>query len=343
MIRNKINFLEELLKRRDPVWAALQKYLSIKNPRRHYEMIKEYPLRQGKYLRPGLLLLAIEMFGGNPRLGLLPAAAMQASEDWLLIHDDVEDHSELRRHKPTLNMLHGSELAINAGDALHLIMWKIIGDSIRQLKTQQGWKVFENMNQILLTATEGQYLELQWIRDKKVSVTEKEYLDMIKRKTASYTIIGPLQLGAIIAGASKKEIQEIEQWGLYFGYAFQIWDDFMNLNASRAQQGKEFAGDILEGKRTLIVFHLMASATTQEKREIEKIYRKNRLQKTEKDKKYILKLIHKYGSDTYAKEKSRNYAKKAQAIFLKSTAHLKNKKAKEIIEAGIEFVSNREN
>jgi geranylgeranyl diphosphate synthase type II len=305
-------------------------------------MVKEYPLRQGKYLRPGLIMLATELFGGKADKAIMTSAAMQISEDWLLIHDDIQDHSDIRRHKPTLHTMYGEELAINAGDALHIIMWKILGENTRVFNNETGWDIFNTMNEILLKATEGQYLELQWIKEKRIAINQDEYLDMIKRKTAYYTIIGPLRLGALVAGASQKERYRIEAWGLPFGYAFQIWDDYMNVSFSHKNQGKEFAGDILEGKRTLILSHLLGKCSNIEQKKIEKIYYKNRLQKTEAEKEYILKLMDKYGSRQYARDVAQDFCKKAKNIFDKNTLHLPETQAKKIIRAGIDFVANRD-
>ncbi|MBU1046586.1 polyprenyl synthetase family protein [Patescibacteria group bacterium] len=338
----EINFIKELEKLKKPVWKEIQKYLPNKEPCGHYKMIKDYPTRQGKYFRPGLVLLSTQMFGGKIKDAILTATAMQMSEDWLLIHDDIEDHSEERRHKPTLNILHGDELAINTGDALHILMWKVIGNNTQKMNSEKAWEVFNKLNEILLIATEGQYLELKWIRDNKITVTEKEYLNMVKRKTAYYTVIGPLQLGAIIAGADDKELKKIEEWGIPFGYAFQIWDDYMNLITSRERQGKENAGDILEGKRTLILSHLIKNCSIKEKEKVSKIYFKKRIEKTESDKTYILKLMHKYKSMDYAREQAKRFSQKALNIFEKNTSHLKDTKAKKIIKEGINFVSNRE-
>ncbi len=338
----KINFIDELEKLKQPVWQKIKTYLPDKNPHKHYDMVREYPLRQGKYFRPGLVLLGTQLLGGNTNKALLTATAMQVSEDWLLIHDDAEDHSQERRHKPTLNAMHGYELAINAGDALHMIMWKILGDAAKKLGVKTGWQVFEKMNEVLLTTTEGQYMELQWIYDKKVFVSEKEYLQMIKRKTACYTIIGPLQLGAMISGASASQIKSIEIWGRPFGYAFQIWDDCMNVSSSAKKQGKEFAGDIMEGKRTLILSHLLKHCAKNERKNVERIYQKTRQQKTQKEKQYILRLMNNYGSIEYVKKIARNYGDQAAKLFDKHTSKLPKSRAKNIIRAGINFVTHRE-
>ena len=341
-IAENIDFPAELAKLKAPVWNKIKEYLPEKAPHRHYEMIKEYPLRQGKYFRPGLVMLGAQLFGGKAKKALLTAAAMQTSEDWLLIHDDIEDHSDQRRHKPTLHKMHGEELAINAGDALHILMWKILGDNARMLNNATGWNIFNKMNEILLKATEGQYLELQWIREKRILISKNNYLDMIKRKTAWYTVIGPLQLGAMVAGATKYQIKSIETWGLPFGYAFQIWDDYMNICTSGKKQGKELGGDILEGKRTLMLSHLLSHCTKAEYSRIEKIYKKSRAQKTISEMKYVLNLMRAYGSDEYAKKIARQFGEEAKKIFIEKTAQLKNTRAKKIILAGIDFVTNRE-
>ena len=337
-----IDFINELKLRRDPVHRTILKYLPEKEPFGHYEMIREYPYRMGKYFRPGLILLSSEMFGGKKKDALLTAAAMQLSEDWILIHDDIEDHSDERRHKPTLNKMHGEDLALNAGDALHLIMWKTLGDAVKQNGTPTGWKIFEKMNEVGMSATEGQYLEISWIRNERVYVPENEYIDMIKRKTAEYTVIGPLQPGALLAGASERDLRAIKEWGTPFGYAFQIWDDYMNIATASEKQGKENGGDILEGKRTLLLSHLLSHCTGEEKKKVVSIYLKKREKKTEKEKSYVIGLMRKYGSDEYAKLKAREYGNLAKKLFDKHTKRLPLSRAKEIIRAGIDFVTNRE-
>jgi len=173
---SKIDFLVELSKLKKPIWKEIKKYLPKKEPIGHYNMVWEYPTRQGKYFRPGLVMLGTQLFGGNPKKSLLTAAAMQTSEDWILIHDDVEDHSDKRRYFPALHKMHGDELAINAGDALHMIMWKMLGDNARDFNNIAGWDIFNTMNHILLKATEGQYLELKWIRDQVSPPSSDSYM-----------------------------------------------------------------------------------------------------------------------------------------------------------------------
>ena len=337
------NALDQITKFKPVVWSQIKKYLPNKNPQEHYKIMREYPERQGKYLRPGLILLSSQMFGSDSKKALLTAAAMQVCEDWILVHDDVEDHSLERRHKPALHIIYGEELAVNAGDALHVVMWRMLGDNVRLIGDEPGWKVFNKMADMIEKTVEGQFLEINLIRKNKVEIKEKEYFEMIDVKAGYYTIIGPLQLGAIIAGKNQIELDKIAKWGIYAGRAFQIWDDVMNLAVDSKKQGKEQAGDILEGKRTLILIHTLKNCTKIEKEKIIKIYTKKREQKTETEKEYVLNLMIKYGSIEYAKKRARDYAEHAKIIFDKNTAQIKDIKNKKIIRDLIDFVVNREN
>ena len=338
---DKINCLEELSRLKQPVWEIIQKYLPNQKPHKHYEIIADYPTRQGKYLRPGLVLLANQLYGGNTNDALMPAAAVQVSEDWLLIHDDFQDHSLERRHKPALNIIYGDEIAVNAGDALHLIMWQILGDWTHSTGTL-GKKIYDKFLQTLLSTTEGQFMELDWAQSDKITLSKREYLELVKRKTCCYTITMPLEIGAMIASASDEQIAGIKKWGEPLGMAFQIYDDVMNLSVSTYKQGKETAGDILEGKRTLILWHLLENCSPEEKQMIEIIYKKMRTQKTEQEKEFVLNLMRRYNSIEYGRQIAREYSKQAKEIFDARTADLPASRAKDFLISLIDFVVNRE-
>jgi geranylgeranyl diphosphate synthase type II len=341
-----MDFPSRLKEIRNTVWEEIRSYLP-KCKDEYSRLIWEYPKRQGKYLRPGLIVLSAEMYGGLQKEALLTAAAIQMSEEWLLIHDDFEDHSEERRStkeekRLTLSKICGDEIAVNTGDALHTIMWKVAGDIAQGFKDQRGWDIFNKLNEIILITTKGQFEELLWIRNKRIDISEKEYLEMIYKKTACYTIIGPLQLGAIIAGVkSSEELNKIERWGKWLGYGFQITDDVINLTSEEAKQGKEMGGDILEGKRTMILIHLLQHCDSKEKGQIHEIYNKPRKDKTESEKKYVIDLMNKYGSINYSKKKAEKYFQKAQEIFDKNTINLPGQEAKELIKECMVFIKNR--
>ena len=341
MDNEEINFLQILKDKKPKIYKKILEYLPDGVPKEHYAMMRDYSDRQGKYFRPALVLLSNELFGGKEEDAILTAAGMQTSEDWILVHDDIQDGSEERRGKPCLHRIHGMELAINAADALHVVMWKMFKDNYNILDERRASKVFDIMYRNLMITTEGQYYDISWIVKEKVDITEEEYYKMVDRKTAAYTVYGPLQLGAAVAGASSEQIEQIKEWGTFFGRAFQIRDDVLNLIADE-KYGKEIGGDILEGKRTLMLVHLLRNCKPDEKKKVIEIFLKERKNKTEEEKNYVLTLMRNYGSIDYAQKKAEEYAEEAKRIFDKSTSNLKDTFAKKAIRAGIDFVVKRE-
>lgn len=223
---------------------------------RFYEMLRDYPRRGGKGLRSELLLAGARAYGvqeGTPQWdsALWLAAGVELFQNWVLIHDDIEDDSEERRGRPALHRLHGVALAINAGDALHAYMWAAVARAGVAGATE------EFLAMVHRTA-EGQHLDLAWVAGREWGLTEQDYLQMVGLKTAYYTVIVPLRLGALVAGAPPPET--LTPAGLALGTAFQIRDDVLNLAGDAAKYGKEIAGDLLEGKRTLIVLHWLGQA-----------------------------------------------------------------------------------
>lgn len=226
------------------VWPEIKRYLKdptypaqFKVPDKYkndvslyWKINRAYPERKGKYLRPTLVLLTAEALGAKRKEALKAAAAMQMSEEWILIHDDIEDNSEKRRGEPTLHKIYGNELAINAGDSLQIIMWKIIND-------QRSSAINEEFYKMLLRTTLGQGVEQIWTNRKDKDISKDEYFFIADSKSAYYTISGPMRLGAIIAGASRNQIEKITNFGLYLGRCFQLVDDILDLEQDK-KEGK---------------------------------------------------------------------------------------------------------
>lgn len=228
------------------VWPEIKKYLKDpiypkqflipnkfkKEVNLYWKINKEYPERKGKYLRPTLVLLTASAMGFETKLALKIAAAMQISEEWILISDDIEDNSDERRGKPTLHKMYGQELAINASDTLETIMWKIITDCKNQ-------KITDEFYRIILRTTLGQAVEQIWT-NKKIKLTDEKYFFVADSKSAYYSMAGPMRLGAILANASQKQLDKITDFGLHLGRCFQLVDDIL-----------DFEQDKKEGKTTL--------------------------------------------------------------------------------------------
>jgi len=337
----QVDFSKVLLEKKTRIYEKILEYLPHHYPQEYYEIVRDYPERQGKYFRPVLVLLANEMFGGRDEDALLTAAAMQTSEDWILIHDDIEDHSYERRGRPCLHEIYGPEIALNAGDSLHIIMWKMLTDNIKVLGLERATRILSCMSDILLYTFEGQYLDMNCIAKNRLDLVEEDYYEMADRKAGAYSVYGPLQLGAIAASATEEEVCSIKEWGVPIGRAYNIYDDFLNVAGIERFYGKEIGGDVLEGKRTLILIHLLRNCTSAERKSISRIYSKRREEKTEREISYVMLLMKKYGSISYAHQKSLEFADMARRAFDQKTSHIDNSFAKKAIRAAIDFVTTR--
>jgi geranylgeranyl diphosphate synthase type II len=227
-----------------------------------YAMMRDYPERGGKGIRSELLLLSARAYGvvtGSPEwtAALWLATTVELFQNWVLIHDDIADDSEERRGRPALHRQYGVPLALNAGDALHAYMWGAL------LKAGVPEAYPEILTMIHRTA-EGQHLDLAWVQHEQWTLSAGDYLEMVRLKTAYYTVVIPLRLGAIVAGVQPDG--RFEEAGILLGAAFQIRDDVLNLIGDAAHYGKEIGGDLLEGKRTLIVLRWLETAPPEQRR-----------------------------------------------------------------------------
>ena len=221
-----------------------------------YAMLRDYPQRGGKGIRSELLLLSAQAHGlaeggAGWERALWLAAALELFQNWVLIHDDIVDDSDERRGAPALHKLHGVPLALNAGDALHAYMWA----AVQKAGLDAGFSEFLTM---IHRTAEGQHLDVSWVEHGEWNLQPADYLEMVRLKTGFYTIVTPLRLGALAAGQPPHP--DFEAAGLSLGTAFQIRDDVLNLTGDPAKYGKEIGGDLLEGKRTLVVLHWLQHA-----------------------------------------------------------------------------------
>jgi geranylgeranyl diphosphate synthase type II len=339
-----MNFKEYVESRRGEIYSKLCYYLPIRNPEGHYRMVREYVDRQGSYRRPGLLLLSSQMFGSERMDAILPAAAMQLSEDWLLIHDDIEDDSELRRGKPALQRMYGKELAINAGDAGHLAMWRIIFDYAINAGKRKGTNTYLKFYDMLEKTVEGQYIETNFIINVKRigEATETLYETIAKAKSAYYSVYGPLQLGAIVAGVNNAGLVPLKRIGEPAGIAFQITDDILDMIGDEKTFGKKRYGDLYEGKITLMALHAYKNATNEERKRIDGIYSKRREQKTEAEIGWLADLMISKGSIAYAQSEAQRYGDMANAKIEEYKAKLPNNEFTDILFSAIPELYKRQ-
>ncbi len=335
MVVYVVDFKDVLAEKKPIIWKEVQKYLLKEGPYGFPEIVNEYPNRQGKYGRGTLVLLSCEAFGGDVSKAVRTAAAMQMSEDWLLVHDDWEDNSEERRGKPALHRIHGNELAVNAGDTLHILMWKILMDNREILGDEKAFRIMREFERFLEITARGQHLEIHTTQKRSLEgLTDKDYEDIVYGKTCEYTIAGPLRLGAVIAGQDEDTLKKLSEVGIPLGKAFQIRDDLLNIIGKGSVYGKEIGGDIYEGKRTLLLIHLINNTKGEEHKKVIEIMSKPREEKTSEEVEYIIKLMKERGSVAYAEKRAEELANLAKEKFNKYFSNVPNK---EVFESAINF------
>ena len=208
---------------------------------------KNYP--GGKRLRPMFCLLACAEVGGDPDAAIPAAAAIELLHNFSLIHDDVEDGDEVRRHRPTVWTLWGVPQAINAGDGMFSIAFSAIQRLYpRGVDARIALESLQIFTDTCTALTEGQYLDISF--EQRDDVTVDEYLRMIDGKTAA--LIGAsISIGAIIGGGTQAQQEALGHFGLSLGLAFQIQDDILGIWGDSAVTGKAAGNDILRQKKSL--------------------------------------------------------------------------------------------
>ena len=356
LTRMKPDFKEVLEKNKALVWPEIESYLDklldfetccqVSKKYQpiaqfHQKMVSEYPKRQGKYLRPVLVLLTAQAMGYPLKKALKTAAAMQISEDWILNHDDIEDDSLERRGKPALHQIYGKELAINAGDSLHGVMWKVLIDNHQIVGPKTALAIMNEFYQLLTRTGVGQTVEIKWTKENKENLSDEDILFILESKTAYYTIAGPMRLGAILAGASKKQLNLLYEFGRPMGCCFQIVDDLLDLTSDFEGLKKQTGNDIYEGKRTIMLVHLLRSTDKKDKKKLKGILGKSRQNKTKKEVIWTIDMMKKYGSLEYGEKMAAKFAHQARELFNKNLDFLKQEPARSQLLSGIEFVLNR--
>lgn len=207
----------------------------------------------GKRVRPLLTLMACEMFEADCTQALSAALGIEVFHNFTLLHDDVMDRADVRRGKPTVHKAWNDNTAILSGDAMQIQAYQLVS----QVAPEKLPEVIELFSRTALEITEGQQYDLDF--EQRNDVTEAEYIEMIRLKTA--VLLGcALQIGAIVAGASKNDAEHIYQFGENVGLAFQLQDDLLDVYGDFALFGKKIGGDILNNKKTYLLIQAQQQA-----------------------------------------------------------------------------------
>ena len=327
---------------RETTLAGLLSAVPDREPRRYlYDPLSAHLSRIGKSLRPALCIATCRAFGGDGAEATTSANAIEMLHNAFLVHDDVEDGSELRRGQPTMHAAHGVPLAVNAGDMLNALSVRMLRDNQRVLGNTISWRVFDEFEHMMQESLEGQAMELGWVRDNRCDITEDDYLRMVLKKTCWYSFIHPCRIGALIATRDRADLDRFNRFGFFLGAAFQIQDDLLNLTGDLNQYGKEIGGDLFEGKRTLMLIHVMRQADPAAARRLTWFLGQTRAGRSARDVDWILGLMRSGHSLDYGRAMSRQLAGATMYEFTQAFGHLPASEDKDFVNQIIDYVVSR--
>ena len=339
---------EYLGKRRPEIDRVIKKYLPQKatkkwldftfgKPRYFYSQkaaqevllkpIQEFLDRGGKRWRPVLFLLVTEAIGGDLKkvkdFLIIPELCHEGS----IITDDVQDDSELRRGKPCLHKIFGTDVAINAGNFLYFLPLITLIKNKNKFKPEVLARAYQAYIQEMINIHLGQGTDIYWHKGKAKKIQEKEYLQMCAFKTGCLSRLAA-KLAVVLSGKSNLLADSIGKMAEAIGVGFQIQDDILDLALERKERkkfGKSFGNDIKEGKRTLMVIHTLEKASKKDKKRLLEILDKHTADL--KERKEAIQIIKKYGSIEYAKKVAQKIIKdswqNAEKLLPKSEAKIK--------------------
>jgi geranylgeranyl pyrophosphate synthase len=336
------NFQRQLSAWRDLTLGEINASLPSHEPRRHlYDLIRTHLSRSGKGIRPALCIATAKAFGGKETNALPSAAALEMLHNAFLVHDDVEDGSELRRNSPTMVAEHGVPLAVNTGDAMNALSIRLLRRNLPLLGAPTAIRIYEEIDTLLVESLEGQAMELGWIRDNDTRVGASDYLRMTLKKTCRYSFIHPMRIGALVADGERTDLERFDRLGFFAGAAFQIQDDVLNLIGDR-RYGKEIGGDLMEGKRSLILAHLFEHVSGREADALQDFLGRPRERRLPREVGWIYELLRRHGSIEYAQQASRDLAAAAVAEFETAFAGTRDDEAKQFVRQILDYVVERE-
>jgi geranylgeranyl diphosphate synthase type II len=284
-----------------------------------YDLVGDYPFREGKGLRPAVLLSAARAAGGRLDEAQVSAAALELYHNAFLVHDDVEDGSDYRRGRITMLRAHGAAVAVNVGDATNVLAMQLLLENVGRIGAHKGLLVLREVERMARESVEGQAIELQWIADHRFDLTDQDYVRMAYKKTCWYTVIAPLRIGTLcghppgVRFPTDADLLPLVELGHLAGIAFQVADDLLNLEADEVLYGKEIGGDLWEGKRTIMLSHFLRTAPSATRTRAIRIFETPRSEKKTDDVAWLFGAMKEAGSLAYGHAFAEEYAQRALA------------------------------
>jgi geranylgeranyl diphosphate synthase type II len=219
----------------------------------------------GKRIRPSLVLLACDLFNSDYRIAINPAIGIEIFHNFTLLHDDLMDYSSFRRNNPTVHTKWDQNTAILSGDVMSFLANKFISNVDPRVLVPVNYM----FNKTAIEVCEGQMLDMEYSVSE--SITIPQYLNMIRLKTA-VLIASSLSIGALVAEAPEAGINQIYNFGLNLGIAFQLQDDLLDIFGNEEILGKKIGNDIITNKRTYLFIRALEKSDNLQREELSRYY-----------------------------------------------------------------------
>ena len=285
----------------------LKKVLKYNKPESLYDPVKYILESGGKRLRPLITLYISELFNGKKTVALPAAAALEIFHNFTLAHDDIMDNSSIRRGKKTINAKWDDNTGILSGDVMLIISYEILN----QYEDSKYVLFSKKLTEISRLVCEGQQADMDFAS--KNDITENEYFEMIKNKTA-VLIACSFMFGGIAAETNTSNTDLLYKIGLNLGIAFQLEDDLLDCFGDQEKFGKKIGGDILQKKKTLLYLFTYSKLESEKKLEFENIFNSNEIEESQKINS-IKSFYETSGALEYLKNKVRVYFNEAEMLI----------------------------
>lgn len=270
-----------------------------RRPASLYEPIRYVLSMGGKRIRPVLMLLSYNLFKEDPETILMPACALETYHNYTLLHDDLMDNADLRRGLETVHKKWNANTAILSGDSMLVLAYQ----RMQQCSSDKMAEVLALFTETALEIGEGQEYDMAF--EHRDDVSEEEYIEMIRLKT-SVLLACALKIGAILAGASKEDADNLYRFGEQIGLAFQLQDDFLDVYGDTRVFGKAIGGDITSNKKTFMLINALNHANDDQRRQLESWIGATEFDRDEKVA-AVTRLYNEIGIDRMAQDKIAYY------------------------------------
>lgn len=285
----------------------LKAYSIVKEPLGLYEPIQYILNLGGKRLRPVLTLMTADIFNGDHKKALGAALSVEVFHNFSLVHDDIMDDAPLRRGQKTVHEKWNVNTGILSGDAMLIMAYQLF----ENYEPQVFHSLAKLFSKTALEVCEGQQYDVDF--ETRSSVTVAEYLKMIEYKTA--VLVGAsMQMGTIVANASKQDQNNIYDFGRNLGIAFQLQDDYLDVFGNPETFGKQVGGDIIENKKTYLYIKAIEFSSEEDAIKLKELYSFSLSDNNDKIKK-VKELFISSGSADATKIAIQEYTNKAFEIL----------------------------